>query len=230
VAAYSCSQISANGCYIRWTGVVEGTGSIYTNNVGGGSGVLAQDGSHIECIAYDSTLMYSNQNQRYGYEVNNNGVLTTNYDTRGENNTNALGLRNNFATSFAQSNNPTVFSNNTNLNLKTNNGNYINIGTSEVTIRSSVSATNFQVTNVNNAVEYISVEPGVNSSSGSSPTMSVMGSNTNIDLRLQPKGSGKVIFGNSFYTAFPGSGSAVPTGYITIKDAQGIERKLMVSN
>lgn len=57
---------------------------------------------------------------------------------------------------------------------------------------------------------------------GTSPFMAVAGSDSNIDLRLIPKGTGKIRFGG--YTA----ATMTATGYITIKDAGGTERKVLV--
>ena len=57
---------------------------------------------------------------------------------------------------------------------------------------------------------------------GSTPSLAVLGSDTNIDLALTPKGTGVVQFGT--YTA----GVLAPTGYITIKDSGGTTRKLAV--
>lgn len=48
------------------------------------------------------------------------------------------------------------------------------------------------------------------------------GASANIDIAINPKGSGKVRFGDFV------AGSSAVTGYITIKDASGAERKLAV--
>jgi hypothetical protein len=58
---------------------------------------------------------------------------------------------------------------------------------------------------------------------GNPPIISAIGTATNIDLNLQPKGSGKIRFGTHATT------SDVPiTGYIEIKDTSGNIRKLAV--
>jgi hypothetical protein len=58
--------------------------------------------------------------------------------------------------------------------------------------------------------------------SGSSPTLSSQGSDTNIDLTLTPKGTGNVRFGT-----YTGTALSI-AGYIEIKDAGGTIRKLAV--
>jgi hypothetical protein len=58
---------------------------------------------------------------------------------------------------------------------------------------------------------------------GSAPSMSSVGSDTNIDLALTPKGTGLVKFGT--YTA----GAPAATGYISVKSAAGVTYKILVS-
>ena len=58
---------------------------------------------------------------------------------------------------------------------------------------------------------------------GSAPVLSSIGSDTNIDIRLTPKGTGNVRFGT--YTA---SMALTVQGYIEIKDSGGTVRKLAV--
>jgi hypothetical protein len=57
---------------------------------------------------------------------------------------------------------------------------------------------------------------------GASPTFSVAGSDTNIDLTLTPKGTGNVRFGTHTASVL------APTGYIEIKDSGGTTRRLLV--
>lgn len=59
--------------------------------------------------------------------------------------------------------------------------------------------------------------------SGTGPTIQANGTDTNIDLRLEPKGTGNVSFGTH-----AGSGDVPITGYIEIKDSGGNVRKLAV--
>ncbi|MFY8183540.1 MAG: hypothetical protein ACOVKL_04920 [Polynucleobacter sp.] len=54
------------------------------------------------------------------------------------------------------------------------------------------------------------------------PELAVIGSDANINLKLTPKGTGVLQFGT--YTA----GALSPTGYITITDAAGTSRRLLV--
>jgi len=58
---------------------------------------------------------------------------------------------------------------------------------------------------------------------GAAPSISVDGSDTDIDLFLAPKGAGNIKFGT--HAAID---AETLTGYITIKDAAGNARKLAV--
>lgn len=62
-----------------------------------------------------------------------------------------------------------------------------------------------------------------NAATGNAPAFSVIGSDTDIDLALTPKGAGLVKFG-----AFTVIGVEVGAGTISIKDAAGNTRKLLV--
>jgi hypothetical protein len=80
-------------------------------------------------------------------------------------------------------------------------------------------ATALQVVKVASAVNGLAVLPNTASSA---PALSAVGSDTNIDLRLVPKGSGVVRFGT-----FTSNADAAITGYITVRDeATGTLRKL----
>lgn len=76
-----------------------------------------------------------------------------------------------------------------------------------------------QVTGVASQVNSVLVS---GSAAGAAPSISVGGTDTNIDLTLTPKGTGVVQFGS--YTA----SVLTPTGYITIKDSGGTTRRLLV--
>lgn len=76
-----------------------------------------------------------------------------------------------------------------------------------------------QITHTASAVNYIQV---TGAAAGSAPVLSAQGSDTNIDLALTPKGTGRVQFGT--YTATVSS----ITGYIEIKDSGGTVRRLAV--
>jgi hypothetical protein len=69
------------------------------------------------------------------------------------------------------------------------------------------------------AVNYFTV---AGAATGSSPSLTASGSDTNIDLSLITKGTGVVQYGT--YTA----GVVAQAGYITIKDAGGTTRRLLV--
>lgn len=74
---------------------------------------------------------------------------------------------------------------------------------------------------VASSVNYVAVTPAVTTGS---PALSAVGSDTNIDLQLQGKGTGLVRFGSH-----TGGGDTVSNGYITIRDAAGNTRKLMTT-
>ena len=70
------------------------------------------------------------------------------------------------------------------------------------------------------AENYVSIQ---GADTGGIPEISAGGSDTNLDLRLTPKGTGKVRFGTR-----SAIGAETVTGYITIKDAAGTSRKIAV--
>lgn len=71
-----------------------------------------------------------------------------------------------------------------------------------------------------NGVNYI----GLNCApTGTSPQIVALGDDSDLDLHLVPKGTGKVRFG-----ALTANADAPVTGYITIKDSSGVTRKLAV--
>ena len=71
-----------------------------------------------------------------------------------------------------------------------------------------------------NAVNYFQL---TNGATGNAPSLAAIGADTNIDLTLTPKGSGKISFGS--YVPVAGS----ITGYIIIKDSGGTLRKIAVT-
>jgi hypothetical protein len=77
----------------------------------------------------------------------------------------------------------------------------------------------FSVANTASAVNYLQATGGA---TGASATLLAQGSDTNIDLALTPKGTGVLKFGT--HTA----GILAQSGYITIKDAAGNTRNLLV--
>ena len=76
-----------------------------------------------------------------------------------------------------------------------------------------------RATPVASAVNYVNVIGAITTAS---PAIQAAGSDTNIDLVLTPKGTGVLSFGT--YTA----GVVAQAGYITIKDAGGTTRRLLV--
>lgn len=77
----------------------------------------------------------------------------------------------------------------------------------------------FNIANTTSAVNYLQVTGAVTTGS---PILSAQGTDADIDIRLTPKGTGVLRFGT--YTA----GILAQAGYITIKDAAGTTRNLLV--
>jgi hypothetical protein len=106
-------------------------------------------------------------------------------------------------------------------------GSDANIGFSLVTkgtfgagFKNSLGSNIFTVNHSNTATQnYLNI---ASNTAGSAPSISSLGTDTDIDLTLTPKGAGNVRFGA--YTA----SVLTPTGYITIKDSGGTTRRLLV--
>jgi hypothetical protein len=77
----------------------------------------------------------------------------------------------------------------------------------------------FLISSTATAVNFFQV---AGAQTGVSPALNAIGTDTNIDLILNPKGTGVLRFGT--YTA----GIVAQTGYITITDAGGTSRRLLV--
>lgn len=78
----------------------------------------------------------------------------------------------------------------------------------------------FNIAHTASAVNYLQVTGGA---TGNAATLSAQGSDTNIDLALTPKGTGRVRFGTLTATS-----DVAITGYIEVKDSAGNVRKLAV--
>ena len=61
----------------------------------------------------------------------------------------------------------------------------------------------------------------IGSATGNAPAFAVIGADSNVDIELRPKGTGKVWLGG-----FTSSGDAAVNGYITVKDSTGVTRKI----
>jgi hypothetical protein len=83
----------------------------------------------------------------------------------------------------------------------------------------SAGANQFSVDATSSAVNWISATGGI---TGSPAVLNAAGSDTNVSIKLIPKGTGTVQFGT--YTA----GIIAQAGYITITDAGGTSRRLLV--
>ena len=88
-----------------------------------------------------------------------------------------------------------------------------------ISLGAAVGSESLRVTPVASAVNYLEVTGAITTAA---PSLIATGSDTNIDLKLTPKGTGVVQYGT--YTA----GVVAQTGYITIKDAGGTTRRLLV--
>ena len=96
----------------------------------------------------------------------------------------------------------------------------IRIGnTGTISLGAAPGAESLRVTPVASSVNYLNVQGAITTAS---PSITAAGSDTNIDLALTPKGTGVLSFGT--YTA----GVVAQAGYITIKDAGGTTRRLLV--
>ena len=110
------------------------------------------------------------------------------------------------------SNIPIVFStNNINRGIISNSGTW--------SLGNAPGAESLRATPVASAVNYLNVQGAITTAS---PSITAAGSDTNIDITLTPKGTGVVQYGT--YTA----GVVAQAGYITIKDAGGTTRRLLV--
>jgi hypothetical protein len=97
---------------------------------------------------------------------------------------------------------------------------YLRINTSgTITLAGSVGAHSLQVTPVASSVNYHQL---AGAATGAAVVHSALGTDANINLSFVPKGTGTMQFGT--YTA----GTVVQTGYITITDAGGTSRRLLV--
>ena len=72
---------------------------------------------------------------------------------------------------------------------------------------------------VGSAVNYLNITPSI---AGSAPKITSIGTDTNINLTLTPKGTGRVQFGTYTGTIL------TPTGYVEIVDSGGTVRRLLV--
>lgn len=94
-------------------------------------------------------------------------------------------------------------------------------GTGSVYMGGSDGTYSFRADRVASAVNYVATTPAITTGS---PTLGAVGTDANIDLLLQGKGTGLVRFGTH-----TGGGDTVSNGYITIRDAAGNTRKLMTT-
>ena len=99
------------------------------------------------------------------------------------------------------------------------NGTAANVFAGTTSLGGLVGAEALRATRVASAVNYLDVSGAITTAS---PSVAAAGSDTNIDITLTPKGTGVLKFGT--YTA----GILAQTGYITIKDAGGTTRRLLV--
>jgi len=98
-------------------------------------------------------------------------------------------------------------------------GNLVLQSNGAIVLQNTSGANQFVVANTASAVNWLEAKGQVTSGA---PQIAALGSDTNIDLALIPKGTGNVRFGA--HTV----GVLTPTGYVTIKDAAGNTRRLLV--
>jgi hypothetical protein len=94
-----------------------------------------------------------------------------------------------------------------------------NVFQGQTSIGGYIGSESLRATPTASAVNYVNVIGAITTAS---PAIQAAGSDTNIDLVLTPKGTGVLQYGT--YTA----GVVFQTGYITIKDAGGTTRRLLV--
>ena len=92
-------------------------------------------------------------------------------------------------------------------------------GIRQISFYTGASTPQFIVSHTNSTANYWQATGGA---TGSAPVLSVIGSDTDIDLALTPKNAGVIKFGTYTGTIL------TPTGYITIKDSGGTTRRLLV--
>jgi hypothetical protein len=97
-------------------------------------------------------------------------------------------------------------------------GTAANVFAGQTSIGGLVGSESLRITPVASAVNYLQIA----GSASTTPTLSAQGSGADLDISLTPKGTGNVRFGA--FTA----GVLTPTGSITIKDAAGNTRRLLV--
>lgn len=94
-------------------------------------------------------------------------------------------------------------------------------GTGALSLRTNSGGTvGLQIVDVASAVNHLQINAAI---TGSAPSISASGTDTNVDLKLTPQGTGVVEFG-----AFTVLGAETLSGYITIKDNTGTLRKIGV--
>lgn len=96
----------------------------------------------------------------------------------------------------------------------------IHLASNNILLKGAAGARAAQFSHITNAVNYPLVS---NSVTGVGPSYSVAGTDTDIDLRLVPKGAGLVRFGT-----FTASGDVAIIGSVSIKDTGGTTRKVAV--
>lgn len=100
-------------------------------------------------------------------------------------------------------------------------GTALDLAQNQVNLSSISGALNFAFVTSSTATNYLSFY----SSATTQPVRILAGgTDTNIDLSLEPKGTGLVKFGT-----FTGSGDVTCNGYVTIKTADGTTRKIMTT-
>jgi len=213
-AAFSNSQIKANGGYARANGYL--TGDPSTNS----AGFMAREGGEIECYNYVSgnttTNTNSDGNNGFGYDMSSGGYIAGSLNASG-NRTRATNFK--VTASWAGSY-PNDYANVSasagKLVVSTSDSSPVIFNTSNTRTQAIIQDNGY------NTTTYITMAGG--DSSTHVPTISSGGAGTNINLNLRSKGfSSFVTLGSAVqfgaYSTTNLALSTFPTGYITIRDS-----------
>jgi hypothetical protein len=200
---------SATGCLVAGIAALSNSTCRTHNaicNANIGSGFLSLSGGQIECFGSSST-----NNQRYGIEIteyaNVIGVST--------NTGNTLGEANSFAFIGGVSGQGRIASSVGALRVDTSD-------TSSIFFNNS-NGLQFEVSGTN--VNTVNRIQATGNSLGNAPFITAAGSESIIDLGIFPKGAGSYVrLGAGFFT----QADSPTTGYIQVKDNNGVLRKLAV--
>lgn len=199
----SGNSVSGSASY---AGITIGAASISTTIVGGMSGAKTGEAANLQSYGVE-VLAGAQRYTVTGVDLSGN-VTNTHIDGARQLGSTFIG---NAAADNFLSGTLTAMSGAMRINAQGSNYNEIGNGNGISLIVGASSA---------NLVNYLQAAGGV---AGSGPQLLAGGTDTDADVRLTPKGAGRVRFG-----ALTGNADAPVTGYIEVKDAGGTLRKLAV--